>query len=154
MLPKSEHHAYIGYNDGSKAIKYYNAATRNILTSHNYKFLQIDQLPTPEEIVINPPNQGESTDESSSREGEDKEGHAKSPTIPCKRTVEETCGMVGLFACPSSSSPSCEEDSRALPFHINALLRRCMETKKNQRVPRKNVHRNVKPGEIDQIIAT
>ena len=68
MLPKSEHRAYIGYDDGSKAIKYYNAATRNILTSRNYKFLSTQDLPSPEEIVIDPPSQGES----SSREGEGK----------------------------------------------------------------------------------
>jgi hypothetical protein len=54
MLSKSECRAYIGYNNGSKAIKYYNATTRNILTSQNYKFLDIDMLPTPEEIGIDP----------------------------------------------------------------------------------------------------
>ena len=30
MLPKSQCRAYVGYDEGSKAVKYYNAATRNI----------------------------------------------------------------------------------------------------------------------------
>jgi hypothetical protein len=71
MLPKSERRAYVGYDDGSKAIKYYNAATRNVLTSRNYKFLSTDEIPSPEEIVIDPPSQGET----SSREGERETTH-------------------------------------------------------------------------------
>jgi len=39
MLPKSQRRAYVRYDKGSKSIKYYNAATRNILTSRNYHFL-------------------------------------------------------------------------------------------------------------------
>jgi len=33
MLPKLQRQAYVRYNEGSKAIQYYNAATKNILTS-------------------------------------------------------------------------------------------------------------------------
>ena len=33
MLPKSLRRAYVGFDEGSKSIKYYNAATRTILTS-------------------------------------------------------------------------------------------------------------------------
>jgi hypothetical protein len=33
MLPKSHRHAYIGYNDGSDSVLYYNAETRKILAS-------------------------------------------------------------------------------------------------------------------------
>jgi hypothetical protein len=33
MLPKSKWCAYIGYDDGSKSVKYYNAETQKILTS-------------------------------------------------------------------------------------------------------------------------
>ena len=54
MLPKSQCQAYIRYNKGSKAVKYYNAATRNVLTARNFHFLQpVEQIP-PEEIGINP----------------------------------------------------------------------------------------------------
>jgi len=33
MLPKSHRKAYVGYDNGSKSVKYYNAETRSILTS-------------------------------------------------------------------------------------------------------------------------
>jgi hypothetical protein len=54
MLLKSQCQAYVRYNEGSKAVKYYNAAMRNILTSCNYHFL-ISSMDNPsEEIAINP----------------------------------------------------------------------------------------------------
>jgi hypothetical protein len=64
MLPKSQRQAYIGYDEGSKAVKYYNAATRNILTSCNYRFLVPSTDNPPEEIAIDPgeiapPHEGE-----------------------------------------------------------------------------------------------
>jgi hypothetical protein len=40
MLPKSKRRSYVGYDDGADAIKYYNADTRNVLTSRNYRLLQ------------------------------------------------------------------------------------------------------------------
>jgi len=61
MLPKSQRRAYVGYDDRSKSFKYYNAATGNILTSRIYKLLHTDTLPPPEEIVIDPPDKGESS---------------------------------------------------------------------------------------------
>jgi len=33
MLPKSHQKVYVGYNDSSKSVKYYNTETRSILTS-------------------------------------------------------------------------------------------------------------------------
>ena len=54
MLPKSQCRAYVGYDKGSKAVKYYNAATRNILTSCNYRFLIPSANNPPEEIAIDP----------------------------------------------------------------------------------------------------
>jgi len=61
MLPKSQRRAYVGYDEGSKSIKYYNAAMRNILTSRNYRFLSREQPSPPEEIGIEPgtPLEGE-----------------------------------------------------------------------------------------------
>jgi len=64
MLPKSQCRAYVGHDDGSKAIKYYNAATRNILTSRNFRFLVPSTSSPSEELAIdpgmdNPPREGE-----------------------------------------------------------------------------------------------
>jgi len=64
MLPKSQHHTYVGHDDGSKAIKYYNAVTRNILTLRNLCFL-VPSISSPsEELAIepgmdDPPHEGE-----------------------------------------------------------------------------------------------
>jgi len=61
MLPKSQRRAYISYDEGSKSIKYYNAAMRNVLTLRNYRFLSWAEPSPLEEIGINPnaPLQGE-----------------------------------------------------------------------------------------------
>ena len=52
MLPKSERQVYIGYDEGSKSVKYYNPANRNILVSGNFRFLSPPEPTPPEEIVI------------------------------------------------------------------------------------------------------
>ena len=61
MLPKSQKQAYVGFDDGSKSVKYYNPETRNILTSRNYCFLSITNESPLEEIKIAPniPHEGE-----------------------------------------------------------------------------------------------
>ena len=61
MLLKSLRQAYVGYDEGSKSVKYYNAATKNILTSHNYRFLSPVESSPLEEITIQPdaPLEGE-----------------------------------------------------------------------------------------------
>ena len=64
MLPKSERKTYVGYEDGPKAIKFYNAETRKILTLRNFHFLSLSEIadPPPEGIVVAPdvPREGES----------------------------------------------------------------------------------------------
>jgi len=61
MLPKSKRRAFVGFEDGPKAIKYYNADSRKILTSRNYRFLTPPTDSPPEEIVVAPdvPREGE-----------------------------------------------------------------------------------------------
>ena len=55
---------YVGFDDGSKSIKYFNAETRKILTSRNYCFLSNIENDPPEEIVVAPdlPREGELTE--------------------------------------------------------------------------------------------
>ena len=85
MLPKSHRRAYVGHDDGSKSILYYNAATRSVLTSRNFRFL-IPSTPTPpEQIIIDGELEGEHNDPS--REGE-QERDTQS-IIPQKRAAEE-----------------------------------------------------------------
>jgi hypothetical protein len=59
MLLKSKKRAYVGYEDGSKSIKYYNAETRKILTSRNFCFLSNTIQSPPEEIEVAPDSQHE-----------------------------------------------------------------------------------------------
>src|SRR5712691_4155566 len=54
MLPKSHRRAYVGYDEGAKAVKYYNAETKTILTSRNYRFLVPSTSSPPEELLIEP----------------------------------------------------------------------------------------------------
>jgi hypothetical protein len=39
MLPKSIQKTFLGFDDGARAIKYYNKDTRKVLTSRNYRFI-------------------------------------------------------------------------------------------------------------------
>lgn len=63
MESKSRRRVFMGYDDGSGSIKYYNAETRKVLTSRNFRFLSLtnDETP-PEPIVLTPdaPGEGES----------------------------------------------------------------------------------------------
>jgi len=68
MLPKSLRRTYVGYEDGSKSIKYYSAETRKVLTSHNFHFLLNlePQEPGPDNDLVLTPNvlcEGESGQE-------------------------------------------------------------------------------------------
>jgi hypothetical protein len=65
ILPKLKRWAYVGYNDASKSVIYYNAETRKILTSHNYVFLTLKASAPAEEIQI--------TGDTPQREGEREE---------------------------------------------------------------------------------
>ena len=57
LMPRSKQQIFVGFDDGSKTIKYFNPETRRVLTSRNYKFLT--NLPeksgTPEPIHIDLP---------------------------------------------------------------------------------------------------
>jgi hypothetical protein len=54
MLPKSKRQVYVGFDDGVKAVKYYNADTRQILTSRNFRHLNPPPETPPEPIIIAP----------------------------------------------------------------------------------------------------
>ena len=83
MLPKSEWKAYVGNDDRSKAIKYYNTATRNILTLCNFHFLTPTIPLPPEEIVVEDNLEGHSDkgENAPSYEGEE-EGEGMRSSIP------------------------------------------------------------------------
>src|SRR6266850_1948745 len=51
MLPKSTHKAYVGHNDGSGAVKYYNVEMSRILTSRNFHLHSVHPEPEPESEI-------------------------------------------------------------------------------------------------------
>ena len=64
MLPKSKRQVYVGYDEGARAVKYYNAETRKILTSRNFRHLNPPDNPTPPdpiELTPDMPCEGESS---------------------------------------------------------------------------------------------
>jgi len=79
MLPKLQRWAYIGYDKGSKAIRFYNAVTKNIQTARNYCFLTPADPSPPKEIGIEMP-------ELKGGEGEDSGTWS---IIPRKRTASD-----------------------------------------------------------------
>jgi len=91
MLPKSQCCTYVGYDDRSKAIKYYNAATKNILLSRNFHFLMLSEPTPPEDIIIeNPPeNQGKNSPPCEGEADGSTHSRAKNQTtIPQKQAAE------------------------------------------------------------------
>ena len=60
MQAKSKRRIYVGFDDGTGAVKYYNAKTRNVLTSRNFKQITPPQTdPIPENVDITPDSQPE-----------------------------------------------------------------------------------------------
>jgi hypothetical protein len=76
MLPKSKRCAYVRHDDGVKAIKYYNAETRWVLTSRNFQHLSptTDPAPpTPVTIMPDAPHEGEMRDSTPGTTGSDRD---------------------------------------------------------------------------------
>ena len=74
MLPKSTRKAYVGHNDGSGAVKYYNAETRRILTSRNFHLHSVHPKPEPESeipehIIVTPDTNDKEIQPSVAHEG-------------------------------------------------------------------------------------
>ena len=90
MLPKSKRRVYIGFDEGSKSVQYYNAETRKVLTSRNFRFLSLAEKDTPaEEIEVLP---------DAPREGESEEGTLPTGTEKCdslkrKRSAEDAIDL-------------------------------------------------------------
>ena len=57
LLPRSKQQIFVGFEDRSKSIKYYNTDTRRVLTSRNYQFLLNlpKELGMPKPILVEPP---------------------------------------------------------------------------------------------------
>jgi hypothetical protein len=74
ILPKSNRRTYVGYNDASQSVQYYNAESRKILTSWNYVFISAKTAEPEEEILVE--------DKPSLREGGEEEVNARNINKP------------------------------------------------------------------------
>ena len=85
ILPKSKKCAYIGNNDASKSVLYYNAERRKVLTSRNYKFLTAKEPEAAEEIAVHdyPLREGECEGRSACGK---EQGIENIPSAPAKET--------------------------------------------------------------------
>jgi hypothetical protein len=54
ILPKFKRRAFVGFEDGLEAVKYYSAETRKVLTSHNFQFLTLSPQTLQEDIAVVP----------------------------------------------------------------------------------------------------
>ena len=90
MLPKSARRAYVGHDDGSGAVKYYNAQSRKVLTSRNFHLLSSpDPEPEPElcdPIVVTPEVDTTAVDHNIAPEG----GPGSSTRNTQKRKAEDS----------------------------------------------------------------
>jgi len=129
MLPKSKRCTYVGYGDGSKSIKYYNAETRKILTSRNYRFLTLPDKDTPPEeieIALNMPCEGESkgstqpmgTADSSKRKRIEKDTIMRDLDKPWK-----TCGIKTNYHYLNDPFPDEEEEEKEEQIQLTSAER-------------------------------
>ena len=82
---KSRRQVFVGYDDGSKSVKYYNAETCKILTSRNFHFLSLTDETPPEPIAITPDAPGEGEPEGSTQP----QSGNQSDSLKRKRTEEK-----------------------------------------------------------------
>ena len=64
MQTKSKRQVYTSYDDGANAVRYYNAETRNVLTSRKFRMITPLNQPSPPELIEVTPDmlhEGEST---------------------------------------------------------------------------------------------
>ena len=86
MLPKSQKQVLVGYDNGLKSVKFYNAPSKTILTSQNYKMLTLTTPAPPEEVGIKPPkNEGENVSPSEGENGESTRKNVAAPQLLSKK---------------------------------------------------------------------
>ena len=87
MESKSRQRIFVGYDDGSNSVKYYNPETRKVLTSRNFRFLSLSNDPSPlEPIAIMP---GPSCEGEGERDTPMSTGSKEGDSLKRKREEEE-----------------------------------------------------------------
>ena len=82
ILPKSKRRAYVGYDENSKSVLYYNAQTRKILTSRNFVFLTAKIPETEGDILIKETPTCEDNRDAEQEHGEEQDVHGEKEIQP------------------------------------------------------------------------
>ena len=108
MLPKSKRRTYVGFDDGSNAIKFYNTETRKVLVSRNFRTLNLSATtPAPEPIVIGPNQRHEG-------ESEDKDMPSLGKTSTEVITPDFSLKRRRIMDGDNGSHPETESDGKTL----------------------------------------
>ena len=148
MEPKSRRRIFVGFDDGSKSIKYYNAETRRVLTTRNFRFLSLtSDDPPPEPIGIAPDLPGEGKSEESMQPKSDarpingnkshlEQGKTSDSTLPKGSDNTQPAGT------SSDSTLSKRNNDSTQP---TGTLRDSLKRKRNEEnnVPEKRVTRGI-----------
>ena len=149
MEPKSRRRMFVGFDDGSKSIKYYNAETRRVLTSRNFRFLSLtSDEPPPEPIGIAPSLPGEGESEEGTQPRQDArpingnnsclyKGKTSDSTLPKGNDNTQPEGTIS----DSTSSKKNDDSTQPTGTASDSLKRKRNEEKY---VPEKRVTRGIK----------
>src|SRR6266700_6489524 len=123
MESKSRRRIFVGYEDGSKSVKYYNAETRKILTSRNYRFLSLtnDETP-PEPIAITPDAPGEGESEGITQPTSGNSSKWKCPEEEEPQEIRHTRGIRIDYRYLHNPFPDEEDEANEATFSSNEEL--------------------------------
>src|SRR6266850_1436054 len=90
MMQKLQRKIFVGYNNGAKAVKYYNAKTWKILTSRNFHFLALEEKGSRnKEIVVAPDTSHEGELEGGTQDTGDG-AHGEAGTKKVSETIHDS----------------------------------------------------------------
>jgi len=90
MMQKLQQKIFIGYDDGAKAVKYYNAETWKILTFRNFRFLALEEKGSHDkEIMVAPDTLREGELEGGTRDTGDG-AHGEAGTKKVSETIHDS----------------------------------------------------------------
>jgi hypothetical protein len=116
LLPKSKKRSYVGFDDGSKSVKYYNAEMRKILTSCNYHVLKVSEPQPPDNIVVALPNvlfEGELGETEQSMDIEDT-GYKKQTDDVTIEEMQDTANKLGRDKTGIQEQPDKRKDAESV----------------------------------------
>jgi gag-polypeptide of LTR copia-type/Integrase core domain/GAG-pre-integrase domain len=150
MEPKSRRRIFVGFDDGSKSVKYYNNETRRVLTSRNFRFLSLTSDDPPPEVIgitPDPPGEGESERGTQPRSDAQPINGKTSDRLQKGKISDSTLSKDSdstqpLGTLSDSTQPNRESDSTQPPGTISDSLKR--KRNKEINLPDKRITRGIR----------